>query len=336
LAAFAVVAALAWWAGGLALARDEPTSATSAAPTTVEVAEQTIGRESAVTVTVTQPYSQIATNVMSGVVTAVSEGVIAVGDPLYEVSSIAVRALPGDVPFYRDLELGLQGEDVKQLQHGLNELGFYDASIDGKFGTETRAAVREWQEDIGVERTGTVSWSSVVAVPSLPQHVRIADEIFVAGVVSGGEPSVLAQVGERQWQLRVSDSLASQITPASAVSIDYQGYTWEATTGNVTVDENQQSVVTVVGTDGVEPCGSDCAELPADELFQVAASVTLVPDATGPAVPAAAISTDATGAAHVTMADGTDVAVTVVAAQDGIVLVDGLDVGDTVIAFASR
>ena len=54
------------------------------------------------------------------------------------------------------LQYGSTGEDVKYLQDTLKSLGFYDASIDGKFGDKTLAAVKNFQKYLGLGQDGIV------------------------------------------------------------------------------------------------------------------------------------------------------------------------------------
>ena len=55
---------------------------------------------------------------------------------------------------YRPLSMNDQGKDVEQLQQRLTELGYYTASISGKYLSKTKAAVAQVQEDFGMEPTG--------------------------------------------------------------------------------------------------------------------------------------------------------------------------------------
>ena len=54
----------------------------------------------------------------------------------------------------RLLKLGSRGEDVRQLQKRLNELGFSCGAADGIFGNATRAAVIAFQRANGLTADG--------------------------------------------------------------------------------------------------------------------------------------------------------------------------------------
>ncbi len=55
---------------------------------------------------------------------------------------------------YRPLSYNDQGEDVRQLQERLAELGYYSSKVSDRFLDNTRAAVSQVQADFGLEVTG--------------------------------------------------------------------------------------------------------------------------------------------------------------------------------------
>ncbi|MCS6568807.1 peptidoglycan-binding protein [Curtobacterium flaccumfaciens pv. flaccumfaciens] len=89
---------------------------------------------------------------------------------LYAVDERDVRSMYGTVPLWRDLERGLQGADVRQLNENLAALG-YDVSVDDRFGPRTERAVRQWQQDRGHEVTAVLTGDDVAFVDGA---VRVA------------------------------------------------------------------------------------------------------------------------------------------------------------------
>lgn len=89
---------------------------------------------------------------------------------LYAVDERDVRSMYGTVPLWRDLQRGLQGADVRQLNENLAALG-YDVSVDDRFGPRTERAVRQWQQDRGHEVTGVLTADDVAFVDGA---VRVA------------------------------------------------------------------------------------------------------------------------------------------------------------------
>ena len=64
----------------------------------------------------------------------------------------------------RMLSYGSSGEDVKELQKSLNNMG-YSLAVDGKFGTKTQNAVKSYQKSNGLSVDGIVgnnTWSSLL------------------------------------------------------------------------------------------------------------------------------------------------------------------------------
>ena len=62
---------------------------------------------------------------------------------------------PTAVPKYTELAKGSKGEDVKQLQQRLKDLGYLSGSVDGSYGGGTASAVSNFQNQNGLPVTGT-------------------------------------------------------------------------------------------------------------------------------------------------------------------------------------
>jgi peptidoglycan hydrolase-like protein with peptidoglycan-binding domain len=324
------VAGVAFWAGRATLGSPVTTPNDI---TTVEhvVAEATVGRSLSLNVTVEQPFVLVATNGLSGTVTAVgSDDLTEVGDTLYEVDTVPVRAVAGDVPFWRPLDAGAAGEDVTQLQAALAELGFFSGQADGQFGFGTGQAVRAWQRELGLPVTGVVGLGELVAVPSLPARLRLDEPIVTGARLGGGEPAVAAPSGEVGFFLVVSPHQARLIPPDAAVTIEHGDHTWPAVLGESETDDGGNVRFALTAPDGGVVCGQDCGELPAAERTSLRARVAVVPELSGPAVPVAAIRSDPDGSAWVVMADGARRTVTVLSSSGGVAVVDGVATGERV------
>jgi hypothetical protein len=58
----------------------------------------------------------------------------------------------------------MKGDDVKQLQESLNKMGYSCGTPDGKFGLNTRSAVKKFQKDNGLDNDGIVgakTWAKI-------------------------------------------------------------------------------------------------------------------------------------------------------------------------------
>lgn len=107
------------------------------------------------------------TSARGGTLTSIAEEgtILHRGDTVFEVDERATVLMLGTVPAYRALSSGLEGTDVRQLQRNLLALGFDDGGdleVTGEFDADTAEAVRDWQEDLGLDRTGVVEVGDVV------------------------------------------------------------------------------------------------------------------------------------------------------------------------------
>ncbi|MFC4563789.1 efflux RND transporter periplasmic adaptor subunit [Nocardiopsis mangrovi] len=111
------------------------------------------------------------------------------GDHLYEVDGEPTVLLRGDTPAYRLLEPGITGEDVRQFEQALAELGYGGFTVDNEYTALTAEAVRRWQDDTaGMEVTGTVDPAHVWFAPG---SVRVAGRELSVGERAGVAAPVL-------------------------------------------------------------------------------------------------------------------------------------------------
>ena len=100
------------------------------------------------------------------------------GATLARVDERPVTWTTGDLPMYRELRQGDEGPDVVQLQEFLAEQGLLERDqIDGDFGRATRAAVKAWQEHVGLKETGSVDASQLVFLPYDRIRVHSASDL---------------------------------------------------------------------------------------------------------------------------------------------------------------
>ncbi len=74
---------------------------------------------------------------------------------------------------YSRLEQGDEGEEVARLQNRLKELGYLSGNADGKFGANTKTAVKAFQKALGLSQTGvaTVSLQEKLFISTAPVYV---------------------------------------------------------------------------------------------------------------------------------------------------------------------
>ena len=170
-------------------------------------------------------YGQ-ATNLIaraSGTVTALAaEGsVVRRGEPLYAVDGRPVTLLIGLVPMYRQLKPGDSGADVAQLEQNLHALGYNGFTVDDEYTSTTAAAVKRWQGDRGLDKTGEVGPAQVVFAGDA---VRIAGHPLQLGAPVGEGATVLTLSSTRQVvsiDLDVADRRLVAVD--AAVTIDLPG-----------------------------------------------------------------------------------------------------------------
>lgn len=192
LGAAGVVVAGGAAAGGWAVASSESsaTSAEAKAPA-VRVGRATIERRTLTdrqTVGGTLGYGTERTVLARGSGTVSwlpAEGsTVRCGRAIAKIDGEPVVLFSGTVPAYRALQSGVSdGEDVRQLERGLVDLGYDPGTVDAAWSAETTAAVQAWQDDLGLERTGVVELGRVVF---LPGDRRIARRKVEIGAVLGG------------------------------------------------------------------------------------------------------------------------------------------------------
>lgn len=174
---------------------------------------------------------------------------IAVGQALYEVDGRPVIAVRGDRPFWRSLSTGVSdGPDVQQLEQALADLGFgADLTVDTEFTWVTASAVKEWQESLGLERTGVVELGDIVAVTT--SSVRISTVTADLGD-SASTPGITYTSTALRVVAKLTDAQAREILPDTAVT--------------VTLPDGTELPATVVSIDpGGEPTGTEGKTTPA-------------------------------------------------------------------------
>ncbi|WP_053207505.1 peptidoglycan-binding protein [Jiangella muralis] len=106
--------------------------------------------------------------------------VIGRGGAVARIDDVPVPLLFGELPFYRELRIGVDdGPDVLQLEQNLEALGVTpdEMEIDDHFTRATARALKELQEDWGMEETGVL----------LPGDVAVASGEIRVGAQSPDE-----------------------------------------------------------------------------------------------------------------------------------------------------
>ncbi|GAA2087035.1 peptidoglycan-binding protein [Actinomadura alba] len=168
--AFVVVAAGAAAAATLGLGGGgsaDGKKASALPPKTAEVTRQTLKDTQTADGELGFGLATSATSRLPGTLTTLpdSGSTITRGRALYEVDDKPVMLMYGPKPAYRALKPGIEGADVRQLERNLKALGYDGFTEDDEYTEDTAEAVREWQDDKGLEETGAVELGRVMFAP---------------------------------------------------------------------------------------------------------------------------------------------------------------------------
>ena len=195
LAAGVAVAAAGGTAAAVTLDRGESGTAggSSPPPATAQVERSTLVDAETVDGTLGYGTETAVTPRLRGTVTwlPAAGSTVKRGGRLYGVDDTPVVLLRGTLPLYRPLAPGVEGADVKQFEQNLAALGYDGFTVDDEYTDSTAGAVREWQEDLGLDETGTVEVGRVAYAAG---DVRIYEVRGQVGDPAGGQ-SVLSYTG---------------------------------------------------------------------------------------------------------------------------------------------
>jgi peptidoglycan hydrolase-like protein with peptidoglycan-binding domain len=136
-------------------------------PATAKVTRQTLVDTQTETGTLAYGGTRTVSAKLAGTLTALAAtgSTVRRGDALYRVDDTPVVLLYGSLPAYRVLAPKTKGNDVKQFERNLWALGYRGFTVDKEFTADTATAVRKWQGDLGLKKTGTVEPGRVVYAP---------------------------------------------------------------------------------------------------------------------------------------------------------------------------
>jgi len=223
LAAGVAVAAAAGTAAAVTLDRGESGTAARGTlpPATAQVERSTLVDEETVDGTLGYGTETAVTPRLRGTVTwlPAAGSTVKRGGRLYTVDDTPVVLLRGTLPLYRPLTPGVEGADVKQLERNLAALGYDGFTVDDEYTGSTADAVREWQEDLGIEETGVVEVGRVAYAAG---NIRIYEVRGQVGDPAGGQAIfsytgttrvVTADLDVDQQRLAAKGSTVSVVLP---------------------------------------------------------------------------------------------------------------------------
>lgn len=78
-------------------------------------------------------------------------------------------------PAYKTIQVGDNGDLVRQMQEKLAEYGYYEGDIDGRFGNQTRRAVEQFQYHHGLSADGIAGRHTLTVLYESPE-IRLAPQ----------------------------------------------------------------------------------------------------------------------------------------------------------------
>jgi peptidoglycan hydrolase-like protein with peptidoglycan-binding domain len=167
------------------------------------------------------PYSVV--NQATGTFTQLPEegDSIDCGNVLYRVGDHPVVLLCGVVPAYRDLQAGIAGNDVAQLNRYLHAGGYdTDAVIkadDKHFTSKTTKALQKFQRDKGLDATGMLGVDEVVFLNSSVRIIKVTAQL--GAPAQPGEVMLQATSSTPEVQVKLDPSQQNDVKQGDKVSV---------------------------------------------------------------------------------------------------------------------
>lgn len=129
------------------------------------------------------------------------------GGVIFTASGRPVFVLQGQNPAYRDLGPGISGVDVRQLEQGLQRLGFDPGPIDGTYDQQTSAAVAEWYQSAGWEPFGPTR-DQIAKVRTLERDFTDTEKLKVtaSGAVTVASKTVNSARATAEYNNRIAEA----------------------------------------------------------------------------------------------------------------------------------
>jgi peptidoglycan hydrolase-like protein with peptidoglycan-binding domain len=277
-----LAAGAAWWTVARPRAGREDPEGSAPATTTAAVELRDLRAQEQVQGTLGYGEARTVTNQRQGTITWLPQegAVVRRGQTLYRVDGKPVQLLYGSLPAWRELAVGVDdGPDVRQLERNLVALGFDPdraITVDDHFTNATGAAVRRWQEAVGLPETGTMRPGDAAWQPGA---VRVGTLKAAAGdVARPGAPVMEATSTARQVAIDLDASRQPYVHAGDPVDIELPGgrtttgrvasvgKVATAASGNDSGDESAATVEVTVSPDRPKATGS-LDQAPVDALI---------------------------------------------------------------------
>ncbi len=144
--------------------------------------------------------------------------------------------------------LGSRGQEVRQIQRKLKDLGLYSGSIDGIYGTGTQKAVRQFQKNCGITADGiagpkTLLYLGLGSASSSSTNGYSSNDIYLLAKVIAAEARGESYTGQVAVGAVVLNRVRHSSFPDSISGVVYQSGAFSAVTDsnwNVAPDDTSK------------------------------------------------------------------------------------------------
>lgn len=144
--------------------------------------------------------------------------------------------------------LGSRGQEVRQIQRKLKELGLYSGSVDGIYGTGTQKAVRQFQKNCGLTADGiagpkTLLYLGLGSGSSSSTNGYSSNDIYLLAKVIAAEARGESYTGQVAVGAVVLNRVQHSSFPDSISGVVYQSGAFSAVTDsnwNVAPDDTSK------------------------------------------------------------------------------------------------
>jgi peptidoglycan hydrolase-like protein with peptidoglycan-binding domain len=244
----------------------QSSNAGSAPSTTATVARRDLVQRTTVSGTLGYADTRAIVNSGRGTITSLPEEgrVLRPGAVLYRVDERPVVLLSGSKPAWRPLGEGVSdGRDVRQLEQNLRALGYDDEqelTIDQRFDAATAAAIKRWQEALGVTATGRIALGEIVFLPGARRVGTVT--VALGDRVRPGARVMATSSTKRLVIAQIDASDQEDVAVGDEVTIDLRNGT--TTTGAISEVGKVASVPTTESSGGQMSSGSTTSTITFD------------------------------------------------------------------------
>ena len=145
-------------------------------------------------------------------------------------------------------QLGSRGQEVRQIQQKLRQLGLYSGSVDGVYGTATQKAVRQFQKNCGITADGiagpkTLLYLGLGSGSGSSVGGYSSSDVYLLARIIGAEARGESYVGQVAVGAVVLNRVKSSSFPNTISGVIYQPYAFTCVNdGQINLSPNQTAI----------------------------------------------------------------------------------------------